>query len=399
MEQLIEPDRVLRFRVCWEDDNRQVQINRGWRIQHQNILGPYKGGIRFAQNVNESILQSLAFEQSFKNALTDLPIGGAKGGANFNPKNKTVNEIRRFCWAYIEEMRKYIGRHIDIPAGDIGVGTREIGFMYGHYLKLEDKFTGVLTGKGTDFGGSCGRKQATGYGCIYFLQEMLKTQDTGLKNKKLVISGAGNVALHTSEKGLQEQAKILTLSDSGGFIYFKNGLTIEQLEDIKKLKWEQYGTLEQWASDKKEVQYYDKQKPWGVPGDIAIPCATQNEINEKDMKQLLDHQIIALCEGANMPLTKEAQQIREKHPNLLYGPRKAANAGGVAVSVLEQSQNAQHISWPLQKVDKVLQTIMKKIHQRCVEFGKTKKGINYKKGANICAFKKLAEALSNYGMK
>lgn len=399
IEQLIEPDRIITFRVCWEDDNHCFQINRGWRVQHQNILGPYKGGIRFAPELNLSVLKCLAFEQSFKNALTDLPIGGAKGGANFDPKNKSEHEIRRFCWAYIEELRKYIGNDIDIPAGDIGVGTREIGYMYGHYIHLESRFTGVLTGKSPDFGGSCGRQQATGYGCVYFLEDMLKTHDQELKHKSIAISGAGNVALYAAEKALQEGAKVISLSDSDGCAHFKNGLNEEQLESIKALKFEQHGTLKQWAAKGKGVDFHQGKKPWHIPCDIAMPCATENEIDAKDLKQLIDNGLLALCEGANMPLTREAQSLRQQTA-LLYAPGKAANAGGVAVSVLEQSQNAQHVSWPLQKVDKVLRQTMKQIHERCLENIRRSNGIyNYQKGANLWAFKKLANTLVTYGLK
>lgn len=399
IEQLLEPDRIITFRVCWEDDNHRFQINRGWRVQHQNIIGPYKGGIRFTPNLNLSILKSLAFEQSFKNALTDLPIGGAKGGANFDPKNKSENEVRRFCWAFIEELRKYIGNDIDIPAGDIGVGTREIGYMYGHYIHLEDRFTGVLTGKSPDFGGSCGRQQATGYGCVYFLQSMLNAHDYELNNKSIAISGAGNVALYAAEKSLQEGAKVVALSDSGGCVHFKKGLNEQQLDSIKTLKFEQRGTLKQWADTQNDIDFYHEKNSWHIPCDIAMPCATENEINKEDLKRLIDNNVLAICEGANMPLTEEAQSLRKK-TKILYAPGKAANAGGVAVSVLEQSQHAQHVSWPLQKVDKVLRQTMKQIHERCLENITRTNGIyNYQKGANLWSFRKLADTLVTYGLK
>lgn len=399
IDQLIEADRVIRFRICWEDDNHNIQINRGWRIQHQNNIGSYKGGIRFDSSVNESILQRLAFEQSFKNALTDLPIGSAKGGANFNPKNRSDNEIRRFCWAFIEELRKYIGTNHDVPAGDIGVGTREIGYMYGHYIHLEDKFTGVLTGKHPNFGGSSGREQATGYGCVYFLLNMLNAHDHDLKGKRIVISGTGNVALYAAEKALQKEAKVLALSDRSGFVCFKDGLTQDLLEEIKTLKFHNHGELSSWSKNKKDIEFHKNKKPWVVPCDIAMPCAVENEIEVSDLKNLIENNVLAICEGANMPLTKDAHKLRKK-AKILYGPGVASNAGGVAVSVLEQSQQAQHISWSLKKVDSVLFTTMKGIHDRCLEHIHKYNGIyNYKKGAHIWSFKKLADTMVNYGIK
>jgi len=363
------------------------------------MLGPYKGGIRFAPGVNEDVLKFLAFEQCFKNSLTNLPIGGAKGGADFDPKNKSDNEIRRFCWAYIEELRKYIGPDIDIPAGDIGVGIREIGYMYGHYLKLENKFTGILTSKDINFGGSHGREQATGHGCIYFLEAMLSEHNYELKNKKIAISGAGNVALYAAEKCIQKEAIVISLSDRGGCVYFKQGLSLEQLDDIKLLKLEQHGSLETWAVDKPHLEFYQNKKPWGLECDIAVPCAVENEISKMDIQQLISNHVIAICEGANMPLTAQAQLLVHQ-ANLLYAPSKAANAGGVVVSVLEQSQNAQYTNWSLKKIDKSLYQIMRDIHGRCIENIPKVNGIyNYKKGAHLCSFKKLAETLVAFGIK
>ncbi|KTC66558.1 NADP-specific glutamate dehydrogenase [Legionella adelaidensis] len=399
LEQLLEPDRIIRFRVAWEDDNHEIQVNRGWRIQYQNILGPYKGGIRFSPDVNEGVLKFLGFEQCFKNALTNLPIGGAKGGADFDPKGKSEKEIRRFCWAFIEELRKYIGTNIDVPAGDMGVGVREIGYMYGHFIKLDKEFTGALTGKGTNFGGSAGREQATGHGCVYFLESMLDVHQDDLANKKVVISGSGNVALHAAEKCLEKGAKVFSLSDREGFIHFKQGLNQELLDTIKELKLIHRGRLKNWADKHKAVEFFKKRKPWGLPCHIALPCATQNEIGVGDMKELINNKVRAICEGANMPLTAQAEELVLSSP-VLYGPGKAANAGGVAVSVLEQAQNAQHMVWPLEKVDKELQQIMLDIHGRCIENNPPQNGkLNYKRGANLWAFKKIADTLVTYGIK
>lgn len=400
LERMIEPDRVLRFRITWEDDKGKIRVNRGWRVQFHNELGPYKGGLRFHPSVDESVLKFLGFEQCFKNALTGLPMGGGKGGSDFNPKGKSDREIMRFCQAFMQELYTYIGQDTDIPAGDIGVGTREISYLYGHYLKLTRQFTGTLTGKDPSFGGSCGREEATGYGCIYFLKEMMQAHDEELEGKRILISGAGNVALHAAEKAIQLGVKVLTLSDSDGMIYSKNGYNEEELQSIKTAKLEQDWSLKQWQEkNKKSATYYQKKSPWAIQADIAIPCATQNEIDKEAMQQLVENNIKVVVEGANMPVTKEAIEIVKKK-NIMFGPAKAANAGGVAVSGLERTQNVQHLSWSLQKVEKKLCEIMHDIHQRITDEVNKENGIfPYKKGANIAGFKKLASAMVGYGIK
>lgn len=395
-ERMLEPDRIVRFRVCWEDDNGQVQVNRGWRVQFNNVLGAYKGGIRFDPSVNESVLKFLGFEQCFKNALTGLPMGGGKGGADFDPKGRSEREIMRFCQAYMQELHRHIGPNIDVPAGDINVGPREIGFLYGHYVKLTNRWEGVLTGKSPGFGGSCGRTEATGYGVVYFLKNMLQAHDQSLEGQRVLISGAGTVALYAAEKCIQEGAKVITVSDSGGTRVFRNGMSEKELVSLRTLKLDQHGSLE----DADCGTWHSNKTPWfAAKGAIALPCATQNEVDGKAMKRLIGNDLLALCEGANMPLTQEAHdQLIEA--NLLYGPGKAANAGGVAVSGLERSQNASLQSWSMDKVDTMLSGIMEDIHNRCIEHVKRKDGIYpYSKGANLYAFKKLAEAMMAYGIK
>ncbi len=396
LERLMEPDRILRFRVCWEDDDGNIRVNRGWRVQFNNILGAYKGGLRFHPSVNESVLKFLGFEQCFKNALTGLPMGGGKGGSDFNPKGLSDRAIMRFCHAYMDELYRHIGPDVDVPAGDINVGAREIGYLFGRYLKLTNKWEGVLTGKSPTFGGSCGRTEATGYGVIYFLKEMLDAHENKLKGKKVIISGAGNVALHAAEKCLQEEAIVLSVSDSGGTLYFKDGLTEDDLKKIKNIKLDQHGSLEDFDGG----DFKADEDPWSIEeADIALPCATQNEIDEDEAKTLIKNNIQMIAEGANMPLTAKAQSIILKE-NIPYGPGKAANAGGVAVSGLERSQNASLESWSLEKVDKELQSIMKNIHDRCQEHVEKEDGvIPYRKGANIYGFKKLADTLLSYGVK
>lgn len=395
-ERLIEPDRIINFRVTWVDDAGKVQVNRGWRVQFNNAIGAYKGGLRFHPTVNESILKFLGFEQCFKNALTGMPMGGGKGGSDFDPKGKSDMEVMRFCQAFMEELHRHIGPSIDVPAGDINVGTREIGYLFGHYLKIENQFQGVITGKGPNFGGSCGRTEATGYGCIYFLEEMLKAHDQKLSGKTVIISGAGNVALHAAEKAIAENAKVLCLSDSKGLLHFKDGLTDQDLKEIKKIKTEQHGALKDY---KKNGEYKDGAEPWSIKADIALPCATQNEVDEKEAKMLVEHGVIAIAEGANMPLTAKAQDIIMKN-KIIYGPAKAANAGGVAVSGLERTQNAEMRSWSLDRVDRELREIMKDIHARSIEHIERRNGIyNYRKGANIASFKKIADTLVAYGVK
>lgn len=394
LERLMEPDRILRFRVSWEDDAGNICVNRGWRVQFCNALGAYKGGIRFHPSVNESILKFLGFEQCFKNALTGLPMGGGKGGADFNPKGKSPREVMRFCFAYMDELYRHIGPDTDVPAGDINVGDKEIGYMFGRYLRLTSRWEGAMTGKSPTFGGSCGRAEATGYGVVYLLEEMLNHHDKALKGMRVAISGAGNVALHTAEKCIQEGAKVITISDSAGTLVFKDGMTESELKAIKKLKLEDNGNLESYDGG----TFNQGKKPWSIETDIAIPCATQNELEEKDAKQLIQNNIVAVVEGANMPLTQQAQALMIKQ-NILYGPGKIANAGGVAVSGLERTQNAAFTSWSLSKVDKTLKKIMHDIHDRATMHIEKENGIyQYRKGANIYGFKKLADSLVAFGL-
>lgn len=401
IERLIVPDRIINFRVTWENDKGEIKVNRGWRVQFHNELGPYKGGLRFHPSVNESILKFLGFEQTLKCALTGLPMGGGKGGADFNPKGKSEKEIRRFCYAFIQALYHYIGEHVDVPAGDIGVGTREISYMFGHYLSITNIFTGVLTGKHPTFGGSCGREEATGYGCIFFLEEVLNAHDDSLKGKTILISGAGNVSLHVAEKAIQEQAKVLTLSDTSGLLYCKPGFDIEMLQSIKRYKFEKRQSLKHWHKETnyKQVEFKPDCKPWSFKADIAIPCATENEIGEQDAKSLIDNQIKLVIEGANMPLTTEAIKLLQEN-NVIFVPGKAANCGGVAVSSLEITQNAMHTSWPLAKVQQELHKIMQRIHHKCTKNIEKVNGVYpYKKGANIAAFKQIANAMVSYGIK
>lgn len=397
LERMIEPDRIITFRVCWEDDKQNIRVNRGYRVQFNNALGAYKGGLRFHPSVNVDTFKFLGFEQCFKNALTGMPMGGAKGGSDFNPKECSDNEVMRFCKSYMEELYRHIGDDIDVPAGDINVGAREIGYMFGHYIKLVNKWNGVLTGKGPDFGGSCGREEATGYGCVYFLEEMIKAHDDKLKDKKVIISGAGNVALHAAEKALEEGAKVLSVSDSKGTLCFKEGITPEQLLELKQLKLRNYGALKDYNSPKAE--YKQGVKPWSIEADIALPCATQNEVDAVSMNEMVKNKVSYIAEGANMPLTSEAQDIVAEN-NIIYGPGKAANAGGVAVSGLERTQNAEMRSWTLERVESELKDIMKTIHRRCTDNIERKDGIyNYRKGANINSFKKIADSLVSFGIK
>lgn len=396
IERLIEPDRVLRFRVCWEDDDGNIQVNRGWRVQQNHMLGSYKGGLRFDPGVTESVLKFLAFEQCFKNALTGLPMGGAKGGSDFNPKGRSEGEVMRFCQAFMQELYRHIGPDIDVPAGDINVGPREIGFLYGHYVKLTNRWEGVLTGKSPGFGGSCGRVEATGYGVVYFLQNMLNAHDSELKGAAVMISGSGNVALHAAEKAIQEGAKVVTLSDSGGTLVLNDGLTDAELQDIKHLKQVDRRSLAEASTG----SFHQGKKPWQTANaDVLLPCATENEIDGDAMNNLLEGGLRALCEGANMPLTAEAQEqlIASK---CLYGPGKAANAGGVAVSSLERSQNAILQSWTSKEVDRQLKVIMADIHERCIRHvSRDKSGkYPYRKGANIDGFRRLADATVAFGI-
>ena len=397
IERLCIPDRIFTFRVSWVDDKGNVQTNMAYRVQHNMAIGPYKGGIRFHSSVNPSILKFLAFEQTFKNALTTLPMGGGKGGSDFSPRGKSNNEVMRFCQAYLLELSKHIGPDTDIPAGDIGVGAREVGYMFGMYRKLSGEFTGTFTGKGLEFGGSLIRPEATGYGNIYFLNSMLKTRNIDIAGKRCLVSGSGNVAQYTCEKLLQLGAIPLTLSDSNGYIYDPEGITFEKLAYVKELKNVQRGRIKEYA-EKYGCKYVEGARPWGEVADIALPCATQNELNGDDAKTLLANGVIAVSEGANMPSTPEAVEAFQT-AKILYAPGKASNAGGVATSGLEMSQNSGRISWSREEVDAKLQSIMANIHENCVKYGTEEDGyINYVKGANIAGFMKVAKAMMAQGI-
>jgi len=396
LERLTEPDRVLSFRVSWVDDDGNVRANRAWRVQFCNAIGPYKGGMRFHETVTESVLKFLGFEQIFKNSLTGLPMGGAKGGSNFNPKGKSDGEIMRFCQSLMTELHHYIGPDVDVPAGDIGVGAREIGFLFGQYKRMAQTFTGAITGKGAAFGGSAGRMEATGYGLVYFMREMLDAHDDSIEDKTAVVSGSGNVALHCIEKLIQLGAKPITASDSSGYVHDPDGIDEEKLKYLIELKTVKRGRIKEYAE--KYDCTFSEGRPWSVKADLAFPCATQNELNEEEAGQLIDNGMVALAEGANMPCESEAQTLlREK---VLYAPGKASNAGGVAVSGLEQSQNSQRLSWSSEEVDECLQGIIKEIHSSCVSHGKQEKSdrTDYVKGANIGGFKKVADALIQQGV-
>ncbi|BDS07234.1 glutamate dehydrogenase [Oceaniferula spumae] len=394
LERLTEPDRIISFRVSWVDDDGNVRANRAWRVQFCNAIGPYKGGIRFHETVTESVLKFLGFEQTFKNSLTGLPMGGAKGGSNFNPKGKSDGEIMRFCQSMMTELHRYIGPDKDVPAGDIGVGAREIGYMFGQYRRLSHTFTGAMTGKGVSFGGSVGRKEATGHGVVYFMREMMHAVDDGIEGKTAVVSGSGNVALYCLEKLIQLGAKPLTASDSSGFIHDPDGIDEEKLDFIKDLKEVRRGRIKEYAD--KYGCNFSEGRPWDIKADLAFPCATQNELDKDDAQSLIDNGLIALAEGANMPCTSDAQHLLRN--NVLYAPGKASNAGGVAVSGLEQSQNSQRVSWSIEEVDKRLQEIMEKIHCKCVKYGEGKDRTDYVRGANIGGFTKVADALQQCGV-
>ncbi|MDD4899059.1 MAG: NADP-specific glutamate dehydrogenase [Candidatus Omnitrophica bacterium] len=396
MERMVEPERVLMFRVPWFDDKGQIQINRGYRIEMNSAIGPYKGGIRFHPSVNLGILKFLAFEQVFKNALTTLPMGGGKGGSDFDPKEKSDNEVMRFCQSFMTELQRHIGANTDVPAGDIGVGGREIGYMFGQYKRLRNEFTGVLTGKGLNWGGSLIRPEATGYGCVYFVQEMLKTRGESLEGKVCAVSGSGNVAQFTAEKLIHLGAKVVTLSDSDGFIYDKDGIDKKELACVLNLKNVRRGRIKDCSGEFK-CEYFEKKKPWGIKCDIAFPSATQNEISESDAKTLLKNGCIAVGEGANMPTTPEGAEVFQK-AKILYAPGKAANAGGVATSGLEMSQNSMRLSWSREEVDDRLHKIMIAIHEQCVKYGKEGGYINYVNGANIAGFVKVADAMIDQGL-
>ena len=396
LDRIVVPDRSILFRVSWVDDKGDVQVNLGYRIQFNSAIGPYKGGLRFHPNVNLGILKFLAFEQVFKNSLTGLNMGGGKGGSNFDPKGKSDREIMKFCQAFMNELYRHIGRRTDIPAGDIGVGAREIGYMFGQYKKIRNAFTGVLTGKGTNWGGSLIRPEATGYGLVYFVLNMLDTKNDSIKGKTVAVSGSGNVAQYACEKLIELGAKPVTLSDSSGFIYDPDGITQKKLEYVKKLKEVPSARISEYAK-KYKVKFTPNKKPWGVKCDIALPCATQNELDLKDAKQLTKNGCYVVAEGANMPSTKDAVHhfIKEK---ILFGPGKAANAGGVAVSGIEMSQNSTRIPLTREQVDKLLKEIMEKIHTTCVKHGTQKGFVNYVDGANIGGFVRVADSMVDQGV-
>lgn len=397
IERLIIPDKIISFRITWVDDNGQAHTNMGYRVQHNNAIGPYKGGIRFHSSVSPSILKFLAFEQTFKNALTTLPMGGGKGGSDFSPRGKSDGEIMRFCQAFVEGLWRNIGPNTDVPAGDIGVGGREVGYMFGKYKKLSEEFTGTFTGKGFEFGGSLIRPEATGYGNVYFLREMLKTRNIDLKGKRCIVSGSGNVAQYTCQKLIELGAIPVTLSDSDGYIYDEGGITAEKLEYIKELKNLYRGRIREYAEEY-NCKYVAGGRPWCEKGDIALPSATQNEINKDDAEQLLANGVIAVSEGANMPCTPEAIHLFQ-NKKILFAPGKAANAGGVSVSGLEMTQNSERYSWTADEVDGKLKWIMANIHDNCVNYGTESDGfVNYVKGANIAGFMKVAKAIMAQGI-
>jgi len=396
LERMTEPDRIISFRVVWEDDAGNVRVNRGYRVQQNNAIGPYKGGIRFHPTVTQSVLKFLAFEQVFKNSLTGLPLGGGKGGADFNPKGKSDREIMRFCQAFMTELFKYIGPNTDVPAGDIGVGGREVGYMFGQYKRLVDRFEGVLTGKGIEFGGSNIRPEATGYGVVYMMEEMLATKGESIKGKTCTVSGSGNVATFCAEKLLELGGKVITMSDSGGTIYVENGLTQENLDWIMDLKNVRGGRMSECVEGF-GAKYYEGNRPWALKCVLAFPCATQNEIEAADAHALVKNGCMAISEGANMPSDPDAIDIIRESA-MMHAPSKAANAGGVAVSGLEMSQNSLRMSWTREEVDTHLRKIINTIHSACVEKGKRDDGsVDYFKGANIAGFDKVANAMLAYG--
>ena len=393
-KRLVEPERVFIFRVPWVDDNGKINVNRGFRVQFNSALGPYKGGLRFHPTVNLSVLKFLGFEQIFKNALTGLPIGGGKGGSDFDPRGKSNNEVMSFCHSFMTELSKYIGFSTDVPAGDIGVGSREIGYLFGQYKRIKNVFDGTLTGKKINWGGSQARTEATGFGTVYFAEHMLHTRNESIKNKNVVISGSGNVAQYACKKVIELGGKVLTLSDSSGYIFDKNGIDLEKLEFVLELKNKRRGRIKEYA-DKINCSFHSG-KPWSVPCDIALPCATQNEINKTDAEQLIKNGCFCVSEGANMPCDAEAVSIF-KNAKILHAPGKASNAGGVATSGLEMSQNSLRLSWSFDEVDQKLQSIMKNIHTTCLEFGKEKDYVNYFRGANVSSFIKVADAMLDQG--
>ncbi len=398
LDRMTEPDRIIIFRVVWQDDQGNVRTNRAWRVQFNNSLGPYKGGMRFHPTVTQSVLKFLGFEQVLKNSLTGLPMGGGKGGSNFNPKGKSDSEVMRFCQSLMVELHRHIGEDTDVPAGDIGVGGREISYMFGHYKRLANRFAGIMTGKGLQFGGSLVRTEATGYGCVYFCQHMLENTGDSLRDKSVAVSGSGNVATYAVEKATELGARVVTLSDSGGFIHDSDGIDAEKLEFVIDLKTVKRGRISEYVERYPTATYHAGERPWSVPCDVALPCATQNELSLDDAKTLLESNVKAVCEGANMPTEADAVHALLE-AGVLFGPGKAANAGGVAVSGLEQSQNALRLSWSRSEVDTRLQDIMSNIHMRCKEYGVREDGsVDYVKGANIAGFVKVADAMLAYGL-
>jgi glutamate dehydrogenase (NADP+) len=395
---MVEPERLISFRVSWVDDDGEIQVNRGYRIQMNSAIGPYKGGLRFHPSVNASILKFLAFEQVFKNSLTTLPMGGGKGGSDFDPKGKSDNEIMRFCHSFMSELFRHIGHNTDVPAGDIGVGGREIGFMFGMYKKLNNTFTGVLTGKGASWGGSLIRPEATGYGTVYFAQNMLLRKEDSFEGKKVVISGSGNVAQYAAEKAIELGAVVLTLSDSGGYILDEDGINTEKLKHVMYIKNEKRGRISEYTEKYPNAKFVAGKRPWSVKCDIALPCATQNELNGDEAKVLIANGCMCISEGANMPSTPEAIHEFQKG-KILFAPGKASNAGGVATSGLEMSQNSLRLSWSRKEVDDKLKDIMEDIHDSCVKYGENEDGsIDYIKGANIAGFVKVADAMLAQGV-
>jgi|TARA_B110000977_G_scaffold111797_1_gene144934 glutamate dehydrogenase (NADP+) len=397
LERMVEPERTLMFRVPWLDDSGEVQVNRGFRVEFNSAIGPYKGGLRFHPSVNLSILKFLGFEQVFKNSLTTLPLGGGKGGADFDPKGKSDNEVMKFCQSFMSELQRHIGPDTDVPAGDIGVGGREIGYMFGQYKRLRNEFTGVLTGKGRNWGGSRIRPEATGYGTVYFAQEMLKTKGDSFKGKTVAISGSGNVAQYAAEKCIQLGAKVVSMSDSKGYIYDANGIDENQLAYLMDLKNVKRGRISEYAKEFPAASFHEGERPWGLKCDIALPCATQNELNGDEAKILVSNGCICIAEGANMPSTPEAIEVFAEH-KILFSPGKASNAGGVATSGLEMSQNSLRMSWSREEVDEKLHAIMISIHKSCVKYGKEGDYVDYVKGANIAGFVKVADAMIDQGV-
>ena len=396
LERVIEPERVIQFRVPWRNDRGTIEVNRGFRVEFSSAIGPYKGGLRFHPSVNLSILKFLGFEQVFKNSLTTLPMGGGKGGSDFDPKGKTDNEVMSFCQSFMTELYRHIGPDTDVPAGDIGVGGREIGFLFGQYKRITNEFTGVLTGKGLNWGGSLIRPEATGYGCVYFAEEMLKKAGDGFDGKSVAVSGSGNVAQYATEKATELGAKVITISDSSGSVYDKDGITPEKLAWVMDLKNNKRGRIKEYAEEF-NVEYLEDKRPWAVPCDIALPCATQNEINGEDAKELLANGCKVISEGANMPSDPDSVAVFQGS-NILFGPGKAANAGGVATSGLEMSQNSMRLNWTRKEVDGRLHQIMKDIHEACVVYGQENESVNYVKGANVAGFIKVADAMLDQGV-